>query len=258
VAVGLDRDPGAIERAGIRFKEEIRKGRLHLFHAHFEEIVGPEEGVVWQYLNQRPRYGMFFDLGFSSDQIEDPARGLSFLREGPLDMRLSPNQGESVAEVLGKISEKELARILWEYGEERHSRRIARALVEARSGKSLPTTTTGLADLIRRAYPPMERHSRIHPATRSFQALRIHVNRELEQLQSLLKYGILNLSPGGVAAFLTFHSLEDRPVKQRFRELEKEDAWRVATKKAIEPSVEEVLANPRARSAKLRAIERQL
>ena len=250
--ISFDQDLSAIERGRERFASEISQGRLELVHSRF--------GEADQYLKGRPVMGLMADLGFSSDQIEDSERGLSFLREGPLDMRLDPSRGQSAREFLAKAGEKEIADLIYELGEERFSRRIASAIVDARRQGKLPTTTTGLADLISRSVPPPARHGRIHAATRTFQALRIWVNQELEELDCLLNRVILEVKTGGRVAILSFHSLEDRKVKLAFkgpqRKDEPEGPFRPLTKKPQEADEEEIRRNPRSRSAKLRIAER--
>ena len=201
----------------------------------------------------RPVLGLMADLGFSSDQLEDASRGLSFMREGPLDMRLDPSRGISARGFLAQASETEIADTLWELGEERFSRRIARLVVEWRQKGQLPETTSGLSELVLRAMPGHARHGRIHAATRTFQALRIRVNDELEELDSLLSHVILEVRAGGRVAILSFHSLEDRKVKLAFRN---HDGFHALSKKPLEADEQEVLDNPRARSAKLRIAER--
>ncbi len=242
--LSVDQDADAVERARQRFAAELSQGHLELFHSRFSEI---EEA-----LTGRPVLGLMADLGFSSDQIEDPARGLSFQHEGPLDMRLDPTRGISAFDFLSRVNEQELERVLSEYGEERFSRRIAGAIVRSRREGRLPRTSRALADLIVDSVPPPARHGRIHAATRTFQALRIVINDELDELESLLGRVILSVKAGGRVAILSFHSLEDRRVKHAFKGGEFEPL----TKKPIEAGEEEVRANPRARSAKLRIAER--
>jgi 16S rRNA (cytosine1402-N4)-methyltransferase len=185
------------------------------------------------------------DLGFCSDQMEVGERGLSFSRDGPLDMRLDTTQGETASDLLRRLSERELADLIWGYGEERFSRRIARRIVETRKAAPLETTAQ-LADLVRKCVP---RSGGIDPATRTFQALRIAVNDELGSLEQLLEALPRCLKKGGRVAIISFHSLEDRRVKQTLRNRE---VWRVLNKKPIQASDEEQRMNPRARSAKLR------
>jgi 16S rRNA (cytosine1402-N4)-methyltransferase len=198
--------------------------------------------------------GVLADLGVCSDQLDDAARGLSFSRPGPLDMRLDPEGGgETAADLVARLGERDLADLIYRYGEERHSRRIARRLVEERRRAPVDTTER-LADIVRRCLPfPARggrRRSSIDPATRTFQALRIAVNDELGELQRLLEALPRCLKPGGVAAVISFHSLEDRPVKLAFKD---RAAWQPLTKKPVEAGEQEVSENPRARSAKLRA-----
>jgi 16S rRNA (cytosine1402-N4)-methyltransferase len=204
------------------------------------------------------------DLGLSSRQLDDGDRGFSFGQEGPLDMRMDRSQGQSAADLVNTLSEAELADILWQYGEERHSRRIARAIVAAR-----PMTTTGqLADLVART---VGRREQIHPATRTFQALRIAVNDELGALREALPQARDLLRPGGRLVVIAFHSLEDRLVKQFFRQesrdcicppelpvcvCQHEATLKVLTSKPVRPTADEIARNPRSRSARLRVAER--
>lgn len=243
--LSLDQDPGALERAGERFRAEIAEGRLEIAHRRFTEAQ--------DLLEDRPILGMMADLGFSSDQMEEAGRGLSFLADGPLDMRLDPSRGTGCRDLLLQITEKELVEILEEFGEERFSRRIASAILLSRREKRLPRTTKELSELVVRAIPSSARHGRIHAATRTFQALRIAVNEEMKELDWLLERDILFLKPGGRVALLSFHSLEDRKVKRFFRD---SGAVQSLTKKPAEADEEEVRRNPRARSAKLRIAER--
>jgi 16S rRNA (cytosine1402-N4)-methyltransferase len=194
--------------------------------------------------------GILLDLGMSSDQLADEARGFSFQSQGPLDLRFNTALGEPAWELLKRLKEQELAALIYELGEERFSRRIARRIVEAR--KERPSWTAAeVAELVRRAVPRGK--ERIHPATRTFQALRIAVNDELAALEEFLRRAPTVLKPYGRVAVISFHSLEDRRVKQAF----KTDArLRPLTRKPIRPGPEEVAANPRARSAKLRVAER--
>lgn len=248
--IGVDRDEGALVRGKSRLAADFAAGRLKLLHARFGDL-DPE--TLAPHLEGRPLLGILADLGFSSDQLEDPARGISFLRDGPLDMRLDPTEGMSALEYLRSVSEKSLADIIYELGEEHHSRRIARFLVEARARGALPETTGALAALVERAVPSSGRQGRIHPATRTFQALRIHVNQELRELDHLLEDVILGLAVPGRVAIISFHSLEDRKVKQKFRS---DPAFEEYSRKPIEASDAELAVNPRARSAKLRIATR--
>lgn len=197
--------------------------------------------------------GVLADLGFASDQMEAVERGLSFQQSGPLDMRLDPAEGETAADLLNRLSERDLANLIYEYGEERFSRRIARRIVEARQQAPLETTEQ-LAELVRRCVPRSKGRHRIDPATRTFQALRIAVNDELGALDRLLEALPRCVRPGGRVALISFHSLEDRRVKQTFRNCA---VWQELTRKPVQASEDEVQANPRARSAKLRAAIRK-
>lgn len=194
--------------------------------------------------------GVLADLGFSSDQLDDPVRGLSFRTDGPLDMRLDPSAGETAADLVNRLSEEALANVIYEFGEDRLSRRIARRIVERRTVKRIETTAE-LADAVRSCVP---RKGGIDPATRTFQALRIAVNDELGSLDRLLAALPTLVKPGGRAGIISFHSLEDRRVKYAFRE---KDTWDVVTKKPVEADDAETAANPRARSAKLRVAKRR-
>jgi 16S rRNA (cytosine1402-N4)-methyltransferase len=247
--VGLDRDPAALAAARAALSQWGT--RIELIHADYRnlahELGARGIGEV---------DGMLADLGLSSMQLEAGGRGFSFRRDEPLDMRMDTTQGPTVAELLAKVDEKELADLIYEFGEERQSRRIARALVAARDRR--PLTTTGqVAEVIRRA-TRSKGGQRIDPATRTFQALRIWVNRELEGLGEFLETAAGRLAPGGRLAVITFHSLEDRIVKWSFRGLAGQDppAVRVLTKRPMVPTEAEVERNPRARSAKLRVVER--
>jgi 16S rRNA (cytosine1402-N4)-methyltransferase len=193
---------------------------------------------------------VFADLGFSSDQLAEAARGLSFRDDGPLDMRLDPTAGSTAADLVNTLSEAALADVFWEYGEERHSRRVAKRIVEKRGEKPF-VTTAELASVVRSCVP---RSGSIDPATRVFQALRIAVNDELGALDRLLAVLPKLVRPGGRAGVVSFHSLEDRRVKHAFRA---PDVWRLVNKKPVEAGSEETAHNPRARSAKLRVVERK-
>jgi 16S rRNA (cytosine1402-N4)-methyltransferase len=193
--------------------------------------------------------GVLLDLGVASDQLDDPARGFSFAQSGPLDMRMNPREGEPAMRLVNRLRAENLADIFFRYGEERHSRRVARAIVEARSRRAIETTDE-LADVVRRALPRGRVRQRIDPATRVFQALRIAVNDELGSLERVLDALPACLLPGGRAVVLSFHSLEDRLAKRAFA---RREIWERLVRKPLLPSDEEVAQNPRARSAKLRA-----
>ncbi len=247
--IGIDRDPAMLARAWPRLEANAEGVTLTRVEAGFEQLraILDELGVVVV-------DGVLADLGFCSDQVDDPQRGLSFQREGPLDMRLSPNEGEPASALLRRWSERDLADVLWRYGEERFSRRIARRIVETRRRQPLETTTQ-LAELVRQCVPrPRGKRPAIDPATRTFQALRIAVNDELGALEQLLAVLPDCVKPGGRAVVISFHSLEDRLVKQAFRDRK---TWTALTRKPVQATEEEVRNNPRARSAKLRAAVRQ-
>jgi 16S rRNA (cytosine1402-N4)-methyltransferase len=246
--LGLDRDPEALRMAGARL--EAFGDRVELVHADYRDLgrVLDDRGVAGV-------DGALADLGVSSMQLDADGRGFSFRRDEPLDMRMDQSQGPTAADLLAAVDEKELADLIFQHGEERFSRRIARVIVEAR--RAGPITTTGqLAQLVRRAVPKRG-YQRIDPATRTFQAIRIWVNRELEQLETFLAEACARLLAGARLAVITFHSLEDRIVKHAFRALAQGGvALRILTKRPIVPGDTELDRNPRARSAKLRAIER--
>src|SRR5205807_9744642 len=197
--------------------------------------------------------GLLADLGVSSLQLSDAARGFSFQAEGPLDMRMDPQSERTAEQVVNHLDERQLADVIYEFGEERRSRRIARAIVRSRPIRS----TAHLAEVISAAARPMNQaERRIHPATRTFQALRILVNRELDDLRALLNAAPQLLKPGGRVVIISFHSLEDRIVKDSLREGVQKGHYRLLTKKPVTATEEEIDRNPRSRSAKLRAAER--
>jgi len=246
--IGLDRDPDALAVA----RETLApwSDRIELEHADYRDLpsVLTARGITGC-------DGALADLGVSSLQLDAADRGFSFRRDEPLDMRMDRSQGPTLAQLLRDIDEGPLADAIFQFGEERFSRRIARAVVMAR--ERAPLETTGqLADVVRRAVP-RKGYQRIDPATRTFQALRIMVNRELEGLDAFLASAAERLLAGARLAVISFHSLEDRIAKHGFRALERAGAaLRIVTKRPLMPSEAEVEANPRARSAKLRAIER--
>ena len=247
--LGLDRDTGALRIAGASLTRW--SDRVELVHSDYREL-----GSV---LDARSIAGIdggaLADLGVSSMQFDAEGRGFSFRRDEPLDMRMDQTQGPTAADLLADVEEEDLANVIFQYGEERLSRRIARGIVEAR--RTAPILTTGqLAQIVRRAYP-RKGYQRIDPATRTFQALRIWVNHELEGLDVFIAGVVQRLLAGARLAVITFHSLEDRIVKHGFRALAAgEDALRILTRKPVVPGEAELARNPRARSAKLRAIER--
>ncbi len=257
--VGIDRDPAALAAARERLGD-----RATLVHGEFGDIKG--------ILGDQRVDGFLLDLGVSSPQLDQAERGFSFTHDGPLDMRMDPTRGQTALDLMKELDEQELAQVIGELGEERYARKIARIIKEW-LGEDKLHTTRDLAELCSRAIPMVEqRKSKIHPATRTFQGLRIAVNRELEQLERFLAAFPDLLAPGGRCVIISFHSLEDRLVKQAFRDL----AWtsslppklareagervepvvEILTKKAVFASDEETARNPRARSARLRACRR--
>jgi 16S rRNA (cytosine1402-N4)-methyltransferase len=245
--LGLDRDAQALEVAASRL--EPFGARAILRQADFADLAARADQAGFMEID-----AMLADLGMSSFALEDPSRGFSFRHEGPLDMRMDQNQSLRASDIVNRESAEEIARIIYEYGEERGSRRIARAIVEARRRRPLATSAE-LRTIIERAIGG-RRRSGVHPATRTFQALRIAVNHELESLEMLLERVPARLAPGGRMAVISYHSLEDRAVKNRFRALAAGDDFSLVTSKAMRPSGEEVARNPRARSARLRCLER--
>ena len=246
--LALDRDEDALRAAAERLAPY--GDRVELVHSDYREI-----GSVLQQRGIDAVDGILADLGVSSMQLDQEGRGFSFRRDEPLDMRMDRSQGPTAADLLADVDETDLANVIFQYGEERHSRRVARAIVRAREAAPLQSTGA-LADVVRRAVPTRG-YQRIDPATRTFPALRIWVNRELEGLDTFLGDAARRLLAGARFAVITFHSLEDRIVKHTFRALAAAgDAWQVLTRKPVVPGDEEVARNPRARSAKLRAIER--
>ena len=245
--IGLDRDMQALDRA--RSTLTGAGDAIELVHADYR---GFDDVLNAKNLGQID--GVLADLGVSSLQLDAPGRGFSFRRDEPLDMRMDTSGGQTAAEMLASVEEKALADLIYELGEERHARRVARAIVEARAQR--PIETTGqLADIVRRAVP-RKGYVRIDPATRTFQAIRIWVNRELEGLDGFLMRAAARLAPGGRLVTLTFHSLEDRVVKHTLRALQTAGTVTIRTKRPTVPSEAEIDRNPRARSAKLRAAER--
>jgi 16S rRNA (cytosine1402-N4)-methyltransferase len=244
--LGLDRDPMALEVARARLAG--CGGKFMMQHGNFAEIdaLHTASGLP-------PVDGVLADLGMSSLQLEAASRGFSFSVPGPLDMRMDPGSETSAADIVNQAKEVDLADIIYRLGEERHSRRVARAIVKARPYRF----TTELAQVVTRAIPSRAGLHQIHPATRSFMALRLAVNGELDNLEQFLDKVLTVLRPGGRVVILSFHSLEDRPVKQAFRRWQDEDRATTLTRKVIRPTEDEVQSNPRARSAKLRAAEKQ-
>lgn len=236
--IGIDQDASLLEQVRPRFSQ----ANVTLVHANFDQLT-----TILAQLGLSTVDGVLADLGFCSDQMDDPSRGLSFQHAGPLDMRLDRSRGEPLSEWLQRIDERTLADLIYTYGEERYSRRIARKIVESRRLAPL-TSTLQLAELVRSCVPRSP-GSRIDPATRTFQALRIAVNDELQALETLLHLLPKVVRPGGRVGIISFHSLEDRRVKLAFRDAAH---WKERTRKPIQASEAELASNPRSRSAKLR------
>lgn len=247
--IGLDRDADALAYA--RTTLAPWAARVDLVHSDYREI---ESVLESRHVAQVD--GALADLGVSSMQFDEPGRGFSFQRDEPLDMRMDRSSGDTAADLIARAGERELADTIYAFGEEHFSRRIARAIVDARRAGPIDTTAK-LAAIVRRAIP-VRGYQRIDPATRTFQALRIWVNRELEGLDTFIGKIARRLRVGARLVVITFHSLEDRIVKHTFRALEKsaDAVIKVLTKKPLVPGDAEIAANPRARSAKLRAAER--
>jgi len=263
--IGFDKDPAALNVARMKLAPVDSRSSLvvsepdsqrpttddqrpdwpaiTLLHRSFAEIASDQQPATLD--------GLIADLGVSSLQLGNPERGFSFQAEGPLDMRMNPMSGDTAEQVVNHIDERELADVIYEFGEERRSRRIARAIVRSRPIR----TTTQLVEVVSAAARSMK-HERIHPATRTFQALRIFVNHELDDLKALLEAAPRVLKPGGRLVVISFHSLEDRIVKDAMREGAKQGVYNLLTKKPWIATEEEIDRNPRSRSAKLRAAER--
>jgi 16S rRNA (cytosine1402-N4)-methyltransferase len=248
--IGIDVDEANLQQARENLAEFGE--RVRLFQANFSQLT-----TVLDEADESSADAILADLGVASTQLDDAERGLSFQADGPLDMRLDPRLDETAEGLISRLSERELADLIYEYGQERYSRRVARAIVQQRK-KGRIATTGQLAEIVSRSLPRPARSTRrgVHPATRTFQALRIAVNDEMSVLQTLLDSLANALASGGRAAVISFHSLEDRPVKHTFNRLAADGAVEVLTKKPITPGPDEMARNPRSRSAKLRAIER--
>ena len=243
--IGLDKDPAALGIARAKLQGEEDWPMVTLLHRSFAELAK----------DQRPATidGLLADIGVSSLQLNDAARGFSFQAEGPLDMRMNPQAERTAEQVVNQVDEVTLANLIYEFGEERRSRRIARAIVRSRPIRS----TAQLADVISAAARPMNQaEKKIHPATRTFQALRIIVNDELNDLRALLNAAPRVLKPGGRLVIISFHSLEDRIVKDALRDGVKQGYYQLLTKKPVTATEEEIKRNPRSRSAKMRAAAR--
>lgn len=258
--LGIDKDPRALETAALLKDQD---SRFAVCHGSFIELASFLQQQGWSGVD-----GILLDLGVSSPQLDDASRGFSFMNDGPLDMRMDTSRGLSAAEWLAKAKEEEISDVLYHLGEERHSRRMARALVKARQEEPI-TRTSQLAEIVKAANPSWEKHK--HPATRAFQAIRIHINRELDDLKDMLDQAMGLLLPGGRLVVISFHSLEDRIVKRFMRDAARGDAHlphdmpfrqdelNITLKlksKAVKPSAAEVERNPRSRSAVMRVAEK--
>jgi 16S rRNA (cytosine1402-N4)-methyltransferase len=246
--IGFDRDPEALALA----REKLDEVCTELgSHAPRVTLIGEAFSSIASHLQPASVDGLIADFGVSSMQLDMAARGFSFQADGPLDMRQDQRSGLTAAQVVNEANERELADLIYEYGEERRSRRIARAIVRGR-----PVITTGqLAHIVISAAPTINK-SHIHPATKTFQALRIYVNRELDEIQALMEAAPKLLKPSARLVVISFHSLEDRIVKDSLREGARQRIWEILTKKPVTAGEEELERNPRSRSAKLRAAER--
>lgn len=257
--LGIDADPRAIAAGKALASDD---GRFAIRHGAFDGLQGWLAELEWPSIA-----GLLLDLGVSSPQLDEAERGFSFMHDGPLDMRMNPDAGQSAAQWLAEAEEKEIADVIFRYGEDRFARRIARAIVRERDVTPI-TGTLQLAEIVKQANPAWEKHK--HPATRAFQAIRIHINNELDALQRVLDSALEALHPGGRMVVISFHSLEDRLVKQFIHKHSKGDDLPrhlpvmasqfqpVLRKigKAVKPAAEEVAANPRARSAIMRVAEK--
>jgi len=261
--IGLDRDTVALEAASRRLVDY--GDRVLFFQSDFRRLDEVLDDIGVELVD-----GVLLDLGVSSMQLEDADRGFSFSQDGPLDMRMTPDSGIAASEIVNTWSQEDLANLIFRFGEEKRSRAIARAIVRERE-KAPVVTTLRLAELIS-SVPGMGRMRNIHPATRTFQALRIEVNDELDAVRQAIPVSVERLTPGGRLAIISFHSLEDRIVKRAFREMEspcrcpkefpecrcgKVSEGRVVTRRPVIPTDEEITANPRSRSAKLRVFEKK-
>ena len=234
--IGLDQDPFARKAALI--KNKAFQNRIDIKESNFADFL-PAQKVSF----------VIADLGVNSNQIDDPSRGFSFQKDGPLDMRMNPSMEITAAKLIKDLNEEDLANLIFKYGEERYSRKIAKKIKRDLYEKGTYSGTTELAYSIAGCFPPKQRYRKIHPATRTFQALRIAVNKELESLQKFLQISPNWLLPGGIISIISFHSIEDREVKNQF----KNDSRIInLTKKPITPSFDEIESNKRSRSAKLR------
>lgn len=247
--LGIDWDMEAIKQSERKLRSY--QGRYRLLHENFAHLTHVLEASPWKKVD-----GILLDLGVSFHHLNEPQRGFSFLKEGPLDMRMNRESRLTAAEIVNRFLQRELIEIIHKYGEERWATRIVKHIVKERKKRFIETTLQ-LSKIVAEAIPKRYWPRRIHPATRTFQALRIAVNREIENLESFLKHAIDLLKPKGRLVIISFHSLEDRLVKRYFRNWAKERLIKLLTKRPIVPTVQEIKKNPHARSAKLRAVEKE-
>ena len=245
--IGFDRDPEALELAKVRLAQVLQELGSQ---APQVTLIGEAFSTIAEHVAHHSVDGLLADFGASSLHFDEARRGFSFQADGPLDMRMDTRSGPTAEQVVNETSERELANLIYEYGEERRSRTVARAIVRGRP----VTSTAQLAKIVASAVPPMKH---IHPATRTFQALRIFVNQELHEIWALLEAAPSLLKPSARLVVISFHSLEDRIAKDSFREGAKKGIWNVLTRKPVTAKEEEINRNPRSRSAKLRATERR-
>jgi 16S rRNA (cytosine1402-N4)-methyltransferase len=245
--IGFDRDPEALDLAKVRLDRVCESLGSQ---APQVVLIGEAYSRIAEHVKPTSVDGLLADFGVSSLQFDQADRGFSFQADGLVDMRMDTRTGPTAGQVVNEMSERELANLIYEYGEERRSRTVARAIVRGRP----VTSTAQLARIVASAVPPMKH---IHPATRTFQALRIFVNQELDEIRALLEAAPTLLKPSARLVIISFHSLEDRIAKDSLREGARQEIWNVLTKKPVTASEEEIEQNPRSRSAKLRAAERQ-
>jgi 16S rRNA (cytosine1402-N4)-methyltransferase len=247
--IGFDRDPEALELARARLDRVCAEMGTA---APQVKLIGEAFSAIAEHVKPKSVDGILADFGVSSLQFDEARRGFSFQADGPVDMRMDTRTGPTAGQVVNEMSERELANLIYEYGEERRSRTVARAIVRGRQ----ITSTAQLARVVASAAPPMK-FGQIHPATRTFQALRIYVNQELDEIKKLFEAAPNLIRPSGRLVVISFHSLEDRIAKDSFRAGAGQGIWKILTKKPVTAGEEEVERNPRSRSAKLRAAERQ-
>ncbi len=261
--IGLDVDPGNLDFARNRLQNlpipPDQRPKIDLIHANFANMSAVLRDLAQAQASELTVHRLLADLGFASNQMDDPQRGFSFAADGPLDMRLDPRLTTTAADLVNTLDQQDLADLIYRYGEERRSRPIARKIAENRAQSPIKTTSE-LARIVRAAFGPASRNAsghRIHPATRTFMALRIAVNQELDVLESLLRNMTAIMAPASVGIIISFHSLEDRIVKQTFNQWASDDRGKKLTRKVVTADEYETQANPRSRSAKLRAFKFQ-